>query len=64
VAEVARLPHADFKAARARWSPTAGVAKPPHVCAVMVAITRQLVNGPDMVFSFCQMEGGVAAALR
>jgi hypothetical protein len=52
-----------FEATRARWSPTAGVARPPRVCAIVVATTRQPVRGPNLVVSLYQ-ECGVAVALR
>jgi hypothetical protein len=39
-----------FEVTRARWSPTAGVARPPRVCAFVVATAWQHVRGPDPVF--------------
>jgi hypothetical protein len=47
-----RVPHLRcfFEATRARWSPTAGEARPPRVCAFVVATVRHLARGPDLVF--------------
>jgi hypothetical protein len=33
-----------------RWSPTAGVARAPRVCAFVVATARQPARGPDLAF--------------
>jgi len=53
-----------FEATRGSWSPATGVAWPPCVCVVVVATMRQPARGPDPVVSLCQVECGVATALR